>query len=320
MVLDNYQRARYAFSRAGFAMMAYILISNLIGIPVVYAFAKYLPKVYLSEYFIWGYNVFCQYLVAFPITYLILRPMPRVAAIKGKLNFKHLIFFFCVSAAISYVGNMLGQLLSYIMKSAFGLSAPLGVLSELESAGSLVCFIVVALLGPFMEELLTRKLLADRLRGYGEVPTILFCGILFGIMHCNIYQFFYAAMLGMLYCYIYLRSNNFLYPAILHCSFNFLFGILPSLINMYQNKLPIALFNVFTNLYSILYLWVVVIGIVLFVKNIKKVYFLPAENDVPRHKRILCSLLSPGAICFMAVCLLLFLLTIPEVSNTILKN
>ena len=87
-------------------------------------------------------------------------------------------------------------------------------------------FFATCICAPLGEELLFRKLLIDRTRRYGDLPSILLSGILFGLFHGNLFQFFYAAMVGMVMAYIYTRTGKYLLCVAMHSLLNLLGGIL----------------------------------------------------------------------------------------------
>ena len=66
-----------------------------------------------------------------------------------------------------------------------------------------------------------RKLLIDRLLPYSEFFAILTGGLLFGLVHGNFYQFFYATMVGLLFSFIYVRTGRIGYTILMHIIINF---------------------------------------------------------------------------------------------------
>ena len=63
------------------------------------------------------------------------------------------------------------------------------------------------ILAPIMEELIFRKLVLDRLAGYGPAVAMSVSALVFGLAHGNFYQFFYAFLLGLIFAYIYLHTG-----------------------------------------------------------------------------------------------------------------
>ena len=77
-----------------------------------------------------------------------------------------------------------------------------------------VVFLVI--LGPIFEEWMFRKQLIDHTRKYGEKTAILLSGLAFGLFHMNLFQFFYAFLLGVMFGYIYMRTSKLRYSTAMH--------------------------------------------------------------------------------------------------------
>ena len=82
-----------------------------------------------------------------------------------------------------------------------------------------VVFLVI--LGPIFEEWMFRKQLIDHTRKYGEKTAILLSGLAFGLFHMNLFQFFYAFLLGVMFGYIYMRTSKLRYSTAMHMIINF---------------------------------------------------------------------------------------------------
>ena len=66
----------------------------------------------------------------------------------------------------------------------------------------------------------------DRLRVLGELPAVLLSGLLFGLIHGNFSQFFYATFVGFVLGYLYLRTGRLRYPIAIHMTLNLAGGVL----------------------------------------------------------------------------------------------
>ncbi len=140
-------------------------------------------------------------------------------------------------------------------------------------------FIMYALIGicaPVVEELTFRKLLVDRLVKYGAVFSVIMSGLMFGLIHGNFGQFFYAFFLGCLFAAIYVKTGNVLYTIILHMIVN----MSSSVIGVYvlddfykrgMESLPYVIYSVFIFLSAI-------VGIVMII--IKSKDFVPRKKDI----------------------------------------
>lgn len=87
-----------------------------------------------------------------------------------------------------------------------------------------VVFLVIV--GPIFEEWLFRKQLIDHTRKYGEKTAILLSGLAFGLFHMNLFQFFYAFLLGLMFGYVYTRTSKLRYSTAMHMIINFNGGVL----------------------------------------------------------------------------------------------
>ena len=106
----------------------------------------------------------------------------------------------------------------------------------MSSVNILPSFIFAVLIGPVLEELAFRKVLLDRLSCYSKKYTIILSGVMFGLFHTNLFQFFYACLIGIVFAYIYTITGKIRYTIILHMSVNFLHGIVPMMIYSPENS------------------------------------------------------------------------------------
>ena len=236
-------------------------------------------------------------LVALPVFFLFVKSLQQQLPQKHSLSVGAFFALVCISYACMVVGNMVGMGVNVLVSPG-----SVDLVAQLATASGFTPLTVVAfvVLAPVFEELIFRKLLVDRVLPYGEWPAILLSGITFGLYHGNLTQFFYAALLGMMLAYVYIRTGNVLYTMGLHACVNFLGGVLPLLI-------PQA---------SALILLVAIAGIVLFFMNKKKIHFEKAKYP----GTISAMFLNGGMIVYMLLCLILIasvaiLMANPELSN-----
>ena len=93
---------------------------------------------------------------------------------------------------------------------------PIGAGQIYGDFGDLLKWIALgALLPGIFEELTHRGLLLDALADRGnEIESVVWCGLLFGAMHTNVMQFFFATVGGMIFAFVVLKTNS-IYPAML---------------------------------------------------------------------------------------------------------
>ena len=71
-----------------------------------------------------------------------------------------------------------------------------------------------------MEELLFRGMILKRARRFGDRTAVAFTAVLFGLMHGNLLQFFYAASIGLILGYVAVRTSSIRYTVLMHMAIN----------------------------------------------------------------------------------------------------
>lgn len=116
-------------------------------------------------------------------------------------NFVTLLLIFCVE---QLTGRGTGNLLEQMVTSApFWFTA-----------------LTAGILAPVLEELIFRKLLLDRLRPFGDRCAIWVSAVAFGLFHMNLYQFFYAVALGLIFAGVALKTGKIWYTVVFHAFVN----------------------------------------------------------------------------------------------------
>jgi len=168
----------------------------------------------------------CTGLFTLPMLLLFTLKTPTRKPERNRLRAGGFVALVCICYAAMIVGNLVGIGVNLLLSpNSVNLVGDLASASGL-NAETVVAFVVLA---PVFEELVFRKVLVDRVLPLGEWPAILFSGIAFGLFHGNLTQFFYAALLGMILAYVYVRTGNVLYTMGIHACINCLGGVLPLL-------------------------------------------------------------------------------------------
>lgn len=229
MPKEDVRLARAAFSRIGISLSVFSVISYAV-VFITYlvlqlAFGEISEKITGSVWFIWGMNVVSMYLIAFPVMYLIVRNMKTVRRPKSKLYPDELFHLFLISEAVMMAGNLIGVSLNSLISTLIGKEVTNGVAELITDSPIWVITLVAVIIGPIVEELIFRKLIIDRLSVFGDLTAVITSAVLFGLFHGNLYQFFYAAGLGIVLGYIYTKTRNVIYPIIIHMLINFMGSI-----------------------------------------------------------------------------------------------
>ena len=88
--------------------------------------------------------------------------------------------------------------------------------STLQDFEGVLLFISTAIAPAFCEEFLFRGVICNNLRPYGKTVAVLGSALLFGLMHQNVGQMFYATVAGVVLAVIYLESRSIWAPILLH--------------------------------------------------------------------------------------------------------
>ena len=124
------------------------------------------------------------------------------------------------------------------------------IISQLTGSPALE-MVFICLIGPFAEELVCRGFIfRSLLRGFSPAVSCLFCGIIFGAMHGNLYQACYTIPFGVFLAWLSWRSDS-LWPAVLcHMGYNMTGYLLQinDYIGFEEGTVPYLVLNVGLNL------------------------------------------------------------------------
>lgn len=217
---------RRQFASVALAISLITLLATVVQIVAITLISVFCPWVIERDWYVVVFSTLPMYAVSMPLSIFFYRigkgvPPPQ----KRRITPLALCGLLCICFALSYVGNIFGAVINAIIGVITG-EPPVNDLQEMTLntpfwANLLFC----GILAPIMEEIFYRKLVIDRLRRYGDLFAVLASGILFGLIHGNFYQFFYAAMIGCLFGYLYLYSGRLRYTVALHMGFNLIGGV-----------------------------------------------------------------------------------------------
>ncbi|NLL38709.1 MAG: CPBP family intramembrane metalloprotease [Clostridiales bacterium] len=231
--LQEYRAPRpgRVYSRIGIACFVILVVTLLIQYAGVKLTAKYAPLVVLKPWFFWVAAFVPQYVFAVPIGIAILMRAPASGLQPRSVGIGTFITFLVISMGIGYIGNIIGNLINTVIGRLIDTPSFNPVDLLVSQSSFLFKILVMVILAPFIEELIFRKLIIDRIWIYGEGIAVLLSGLMFGLYHGNLYQFFYAFALGAIFAYIYIRTGRLRYPVLLHMLINFMSGVLLPLIS-----------------------------------------------------------------------------------------
>ena len=299
--------AKNVYSRIGFAQIAGIASSVIVGrliiTPLVTAsnIEKTFETVGSSGLLLMIYVPQIAYLLAY---WLVVRPMPIMDWQKETLGFRKTAEIFLMMYAVSGVINQIG---AAITKTAPAGGTPqLEALAKMQTTKLPVGIMIPVIIGPILEELIFRKLMIDRIRGYGEKTAIIFSAVCFGLFHGNLTQFLYAGCAGLFLGYVYCKTGKVLHTMIMHMLLNasgsVILLLIPVLEDLHSGGAVIAIIGLV--IMVILLGLMTISGFILLFRWIKGKKFQFDESMpeyIPQGEVLKTVYLNPGVIILFAI-------------------
>ncbi len=289
---DHCEEARRAFSRLGFAIAALTLSLLVFQIVLDALLRSLIPQYATSWWGIWVLSLVPLYAFAMPLMLLALKGTRKAPhntlyrnglALQEKPRFTLPQFLpaVVITLGVMYIGNYIGTFVMSVLSAVTGYPYANALNSMVSESPLWVTVLCTCVCAPIGEEFLFRKLLIDRTRRYGDGVSILFSGLMFGLFHGNLFQFFYAFLLGMIAAYLYTRTGKLLWSIALHAVANLVGGVLmPALAGLVPTD-PEAIFTPTAALASLLLVAIVfglmIAGGILLFKLRPRYKFSPGE-------------------------------------------
>ncbi len=195
------------------------------------------PWLFEAWWMSWFLSLVPLYGIGLPLLWLILRQVDTaphnplcvdtyaVTQKKPPFTIGKWILLLVIGQGCMYVGSFAGTITMNILSEITGYDYANGLNSLMSGSPLWMIFLATCIIAPLGEELLFRKLLIDRTRRYGDATAILLSGLMFGLFHGNLFQFFYAFLLGMILAYMYTRTDNLWWCVAMHAVINLLGSI-----------------------------------------------------------------------------------------------
>ena len=169
----------------------------------------------------------------------------------------------------------------------------------------------IGLLAPVCEEWIFRKEIISRLRRYGEKTAIIFSALAFALFHMNVFQFFYAFGLGLMFGYVYTRTSRLRYSVAMHMLINLNGSVLAPLViqqidpRILDGTVSEAEIMGIMMLYGTVMLGLCIAGIVLLITKRKSWEFYLAPEELPAGLKIRTAYANPGVIAYLLLTVML---------------
>ena len=329
---QNIRAARRAYSRTGWGFSAMIGAWYMSAELIVLLLTVLPLPTLLSDLLDYFSGSVTLYAVGIPVLLLVTLGVKREMPKSQSFGFKAFMFALLAAFTAMIAGSMIGSEIDSILQSIFGGSSDIveEMMSDVPLWASAILTVGCA---PVFEELIFRRILIPRLLPYGEGMAIFMSALLFGLMHGNFQQFFYATLVGLVLGYVFVRSGKWWLCMIMHAIFNFIGGIVPTLIQMLVSpELMDAMMSLtFENVedfetigtlameslpglilllvYDLVLYGAAITGLVLLIKNRRKLHLEPTSCPLPRGYKKGPAFGNPGIIFSLCLCGVLFVLT-----------
>ena len=323
---NKIKKQRNLFSRVFLALVAYVIITSVavMGIyEVLYRILSENQYASFEQSPIWSFvlNLGGQYLFGFPAFLLLLIGTKTTSKTKKEtLTGTELFLLIAMAETLMYAGSFIGNFVNNFIGGMIGRLPENNIAETVSTTPVWLIFIGIVIIAPIFEELIFRKLMIDRLSVYGDKIAIIFSSVAFGLMHGNLYQFFYAALLGALFGYVYTRTKNIKYTMFMHMIVNFLGSIaaLPvekAINELYEilevaalgqpiNILALIVCGSIMLIYTALQYGFIIAGIIAMVQYAKSKKFAinpDREISLPDNEIVKHGIVNVGAISFIAI-------------------
>ena len=320
--------ARRAFSRVGFCLSSVLIIATvvqLLALLVAELVAGEDNWLSTSSWGVWLLSGIPMYGIAIPLGLLFLRGVQSYEIERHKLPAKAFLVIVPVCFFFMYSGNLIGTFLSALLSGGTAENA----LTDLVMDNNPLKILVIVVLAPLMEEFVCRKQIIDRTVVFGEKTAVVLSALAFGLLHQNLYQFFYAFGVGLVFGYVYVRTGRLRYTVILHAVINFLGSVVaPWIVGMVDMEVLEALEAgasdaealamlaqilpglLLTSLYSMLQFGLAIAGLVLLLVNRKKLQWRWTIGQLPRGTVGKTVFGNAGMIVYTVLCLIMMVVAL----------
>lgn len=227
---------RRVFSLVGLSVLALTAGMNLAALLWSALVGWLLPQYADAAWMPWVSSLLPLYGVGLPCMLLTLRatpaaphnatyPTPDGLTEKPRLACSEWLMLLALALGFMNAGGMLGNLLMEGMSALTGYDYANSLAQTVSASSPWITALALCVCAPIGEEFIFRKLLIDRTRRFGDAPAMLLSGLIFALIHGNLFQFFYAFLVGVILAYVYTRTGKLWTSVLMHALVNFLGGV-----------------------------------------------------------------------------------------------
>lgn len=224
---ESRQMSKVFFAFIGAYVLAYVIVLSCAAFMYAFDSLSSVRDSVLSVIQLSMMPLVCVFMIIFS------RRIPSVRhPVMDRMTPAKLLSLLFLSVFVMMVGNLVGIYVNDIIANITGESMGNVVEETISQMSVGEVFVSAVIFAPVFEELVFRKLFIDKLSKYGTSFCITMSGLMFGLVHCNFEQFFYAFWLGSVFAYVYCIYGKIIYPIILHMIINAIGSIVPLLLGL----------------------------------------------------------------------------------------
>ncbi len=304
---ENQLTAKKVSSKIGIILFLMLIVTYVVQVIASYLIMMIIPNAVKQPWYVWSMTVISLYLAAFPIYLKTMKEIPDYEiSSEKKYSVAEMIMLVFICLAATYLFNIVSVGLNMLIGHLKG-SAVVNPLEVAVTSSNIIYTIIVAcVMAPIVEEIIFRKVMINKLVGYGEKLAIIVSSFAFALFHGNLYQLLYAFVLGAIFAYITIKSGTIKYAVILHIIINLLGSVIIPHFIMSSNKVVVGATTI------ILFISILA-GIMLFIRKRKELF--PSLKELPEIEgqektKVSTVLLSEGMVVFWVASIILILVTI----------
>lgn len=319
------QKMEVKAGRKFFSKIGFVYLGSSLAIACVQAVAlliveRFFPQWLTDSTSTLLVSMLVMYLLAMPLMILIVKILDaKVTLPQHRMSLGQWLLAAIMCYGITYGANLVGTVVTTII--GFLKGSPIENVLDTVLLGSnmWVVGLFTVLCAPVYEEFIFRKLLIDRVAVYGEGVAVFLSGLIFGLFHGNLSQFFYTFCLGLFFGFIYVKTGRVRYTIGLHMVVNFLGSVLPMAImklahyDEFMETMLIVQRDVMEGAarmqkllpgmfllagYVLVILGTAVAGIVLLIVYRKRFRLVPGPVNIPKGKGFAVVIVNAGMILF----------------------
>ena len=255
-------------------------------------------------------SAICNYILPFPILLFLMKKLEHEKLEKDSLNITTFLLYFCISFTLMIIGNMIGLAVTALIGTAIQSDIANPIQNLINSSDIMLNLIIISIIGPIFEELIFRKLLVDRTIKYGAKISIILSATLFGLMHGNLNQFFYAFLLGGFFAYVYMKTGKIIYPILLHISLNLMGSVLSLFVIESADALTQGAYTSFDIGFILIYVLILILVMIFGLYGLtqyKKAKLTKIRRKIELTNPIRTAFLNYGMVCYIGFTILLII-------------